>query len=384
MPFKYFLVFLLLIMALVSCKRQPPHSSTSEENVIEVGEIDAITGSEAAFGGAAHQGIEFAIEELNSQGGIHGKKIKLILMNDQGRAEESTMAVKKLLSSHKIVAMITGATSSRTMAMAPIAQLQKVPLLATAATHPKVTQQGDFIFRVSFTDSFQGLCMAQFAKNTLGLKRVAILSDTKNDYSLGLSEAFQNSFLKGGGEIVDRQYYSSGDIDFKGQLTSFKGKQVQAIFVPGYYGDVGLMARQAASLGLNVPLLGGDGWDSPRLTEIAGKSISGSFFSGFYSPEDQSKNVQDFVKKFKKRYGSSPDAAAALGYEGMLVLAEALRKSDTQTSDKVRSELTRIQNFDGLGGKITINSNRDAIRPVVVMKVTEAGRFEYQSTVTPQ
>jgi branched-chain amino acid transport system substrate-binding protein len=224
--------------------------------------------------------------------------------------------------------------------------------------------------------------MAKFATERLKAKRVAILTDVKNDYSVGLAKYFKETFEGKGGKIVANQSYSAGDIDFKSQLTSIRSTNPDAVFVPGYYTEVGLIARQARQMGLKVPLLGGDGWDSPKLTEIGGEAMNGHYFSNHYSQEDTSPRVQDFIGRYKAAYSESPDAMAALGYDATLILVEAMERASDLTPSKIRDEISKTSGFKGVTGLITLNSQRNAVKSAVVLKV-EAGQFKFQTTVDP-
>jgi branched-chain amino acid transport system substrate-binding protein len=241
---------------------------------------------------------------------------------------------------------------------------------------------GDYIFRVCFIDPFQGSVMAKFATETLKAKNVAILRDVKNDYSIGLANFFKETFTKSGGTIVADISYASGDRDFKSQLVNIRGGKPDAIFVPGYYTEVGMIAKQARALGITAPLMGGDGWDSPKLTEIGEKAVHGSYFSNHYSHEDKSARVQDFIKSYKEAYGAIPDALAALGYDATLILADAMKRAVTLESSAIRDALAATKDFEAVTGKISLNANRDAVKSAVVLKVTADG-FKYQATVAP-
>ncbi|MEO7162556.1 MAG: ABC transporter substrate-binding protein, partial [Bdellovibrionia bacterium] len=274
-----------------------------------------MTGSEASFGTSTHTGINLAIIELNAEGGVKGKPLELFTVDDQSKPDEAATAVSKLINQNNVTAILGEVSSSRSMAMAPIAQNSKVPMISPSSTNPAVTEMGDYIFRVCFINPFQGEVMAKFALNDLKVRRVAVLRDIKSDYSTGLARYFTAAFKKGGGEITTEQSYESGNIDFKSQLTAIRAAKPEAILVPGYYTEVGLIARQARELGLTIPLLGGDGWDSPRLGEIGGKALDNSYFSNHYSSENQAPNIQAFISKYKTQYGKTPDGMAAMGYD---------------------------------------------------------------------
>lgn len=357
-------------------------SANVSANTIKIGEVGSMTGGQATFGISTHQGIELAIKEQNAKGGIKGKKIELISLDDQGKPEEAATATTKLITQDKVSAVLGEVASSLSLAMAPIAQQHKVPMVTPSSTNPKVTEVGDYVFRVCFIDPFQGTVMAKFAFDTIKAKRVAILRDMKSDYSVGLSDFFAAAFKKLGGEIVVDQSYSAGETEFKSQLTSIRGKKPDAIFIPGYYGDVGLIAKQARQLGIKVPLLGGDGWDSEKLTEIGGKSMNNSFFSNHYSPDDQSPAVQGFISAYKASYNKIPDGLAAMGYDAAKVLFAAMERAKGTSNKEVRDELAKTKDFQAVTGKITIDDKRNATKPAVVLEVKD-NKFVYKSTVNP-
>lgn len=370
-------------LPLSACKKAPgTTASGGDSNTIRIGEVGSMTGAEATFGVSTHNGIQLAIQQANDAGGIKGRKLELISLDDQGKPEEAATAVTKLITQNGVMAILGEVASSRSLAMGPIAQNSKIPMVTPSSTNPKVTQIGDYVFRVCFIDPFQGRVMAKFASENLKLKKVAILKDVKNDYSMGLSTYFDETFKKLGGEIVIEQSYSANDIDFKSQLTAIRAKNPEAIFVPGYYTEVGLIARQARELGIKAPLLGGDGWDSPKLKEIGGEALNGSYFSNHYSDEDKSPLVQDFISKYKAVYGSTPDGLAAMGYDAARVLLAAMNKAASVTPETVKNELAGTKDFAGVTGKITIDSERNAQKSAVVLMV-QNGAFKYQTTVQP-
>lgn len=371
-------IILICLPLLTSCKGK---ANSADSNVIKIGEVGSMTGSEATFGISTHQGIELALKEVNETG-VKGKKLVLTSLDDRGRPEEAATSITKLITQENVVAVLGEVASSRSIAMASIAQKYKVPLVSPSSTNPKVTEMGDFIFRVCFIDPFQGQVMARFAAENIKVTQVGILRDVKNDYSVGLANYFTQEFTKHGGTIVADLSYSAGDTDFKAQLTSLKGKSPQALFIPGYYTEVGLVARQAREIGLNVPLLGGDGWESPRLYEIGGKAIEGSFFSTHYSPEDTSPMVQSFVAKFKAAYGATPDGLAAAGYDAAKILADALARAANTSGPALRDALAQTKDYKGVTGTITIDENRNAKKGAVILKVN-GGKPTYETTINP-
>lgn len=349
---------------------------------ILIGEYGSLSGGTATFGQSTHHGILIAANEANEKGGLFGKRIRIVTEDDQSRPEEAKTVVLKLIKQHKVVAVLGEVASSRSLAAAPECQKNKIPMLSPASTNPKVTEIGDYIFRACFVDTFQGEAMARFARNSLGLSRMVILRDIKNDYSVGLADFFEKTFRSLGGEIVDTQSYSEGDIEFRAQLTSVKGKNPDGIFVPGYYTEVGLIARQTRELGLIIPLLGGDGWDSPKTLEIGGTAVEGSYFSTHFSPDDPSPMVQDFIRKYRAQHGAVPDAMAVLGYDAANILLDAIRRAGTTESAKIRDALAATKDFQGVSGTISMDDHRNAKKKLVILKV-ENGRIGFHSTVTP-
>ncbi len=371
----------LLVAAVLSfgCTKK----SADSGNEILVGEFGSFTGGEATFGQSTSEGIKLAFTEQNKAGGVKGKQLKLITLDNQGKPEEARAAVQRLITQDRVVAVLGEVASSRTLAAAPVAQQYKVPMITPSSTNPKVTEVGDYIFRVCFIDPFQGLVMAKFARNEIKKSRVAILRDVKSDYSTGLADVFTTEFKKLGGVIVADESYQAGETDFKAQLTQLKGKKPDAIFIPGYYTEVGLIARQARQLGLTVPLLGGDGWDSEKLSELGQDAIKGSYFSNHYTTESTEPVVVEFIKRYREVYnGRTPDGLAALGYDAARILIQAMERVPQITSVALRDELAKTKDFVGVTGVISIDSKRNATKSAVVVQVDgKVNRFV--KTITP-
>ena len=351
-------------------------------DTIKIGEFASMTGSEATFGQSSHNGTLLAIEDLNAAGGILGKKVELLMEDDQSQAGQPATVVRKLISRDGVVAILGEVASSRSLEAAPICQQNKIPMISPSSTNPKVTQVGDYIFRVCFIDPFQGTVMANFALNTLHLKNVAVLTDVKSDYSLGLAKFFKEGFIAGGGKIIAEQNYSGGDKDFNAQLTSIKAANPDGIFVPGYYTEVGLIALQAKQLGISVPIFGGDGWESSALVSIGGAALEGDYYSTHFSPENTSPAAQEFVKKYKAKYNETPDGMAALGYDSAMILAAAIKTAGSTDGTKVRDALAATKNFSGVTGNTTMDANRNATKPAVILTITN-GQFKYVETISP-
>jgi branched-chain amino acid transport system substrate-binding protein len=372
----------LLALAAVLVSLASIQCTKKNENEIPVGHFGSMTGGEATFGKSTDQGIQLAVEEINAAGGIKGKKIKLITMDDQGKSDEAVAVVKRLIEREKVVAILGEVASGRSKAAAPTAQASKIPMVSPSSTNPEVTQVGNYIFRTCFIDPFQGFVMAKFATENLKLKKVAILRDVKSDYSVGLGDVFAAKFKELGGTIVADVSYQSLDVDFKAQLTQIKSKAPDGIFVPGYYTEVGLIARQARELGITAPLMGGDGWDSPKLSEIGQKAIEGGYFSNHYSNESTDPIAVEFLKKFQAKFGTSADGLSAAGYDAAKILFTAMANASEPKPELIRDELAKIKDYAGVTGKITMDSNRNAVKSAVVVQV-KGTTNKYVTTVNP-
>lgn len=360
-----------------------PTVRAAEPAPIKVGEFASLTGKEAAFGQSSHKGTLLAVEEINAAGGVLGRKIQLITEDNQSKAGESATIAKKLISRDKVVALIGEVASMRSLEAAPIAQQSRIPMISPSSTNPKVTEIGNYVFRVCFIDPFQGVVMAKFARNTLKLKRVAVLTSVSSAYSVGLAKYFKERFAQDGGVIALEQRFTEGDKDFKAQLTAIKAANVDGIFLPGYYTEAALVCKQARDLGMNLPLFGGDGWEAPQLISIGGAAVEGTYYSTHYSPENKSPAVSGFVERFRKRWDNEvPDAMAALGYDAAMVLADAIKRAGTTDSAKLRDALAATKNLPGVTGDTTLDAQRNASKAAVVIAVKD-GQFKFLETVAP-
>lgn len=351
-------------------------------NEIRIGEFGSLTGAQATFGISTQDGIQLAVDEVNAAGGVNGKTLKVIALDDEGKPEEAAVVVTKLITEDKAQVILGEVASSLSLAAAPICQDHKTPMITPSSTNPKVTQVGDYIFRVCFIDPFQGQVMADFALNNLKAKTAAVLRDQKSDYSMGLADFFIKRFKEKGGTVVNDQSYVAGDVDFKSQLTTIREQKPDVIFVPGYYTEVGLIAQQARELGIKVSLLGGDGWDSSKLYEIGGKALDGCYFSTHYSSESTDPKVKDFVKKYQAKFGQVPDALATLGYDATGVLVAALKSSKSLEPADIRDAIAATKNYNGITGSISLDADRNAVKPAVVLKIS-GGKASYVTTVNP-
>lgn len=350
---------------------------------ILVGEFASMTGGTSTFGIATHEGIQLAIDEANAAGGVSGKQIELKTEDDRSKPEDATTVVTKLVTQDNVAAVLGEVSSTRSMNGAAVCQPNKTPMITPSSTNPEVTKKGDYIFRVCFTDDFQAAVAATFAKDQ-GYKKVAIFKDIKNDYSVGFAKFFTEVFTKNGGAISGEQTYQEGDQDFKAQLNSIKATNPDAILVPGYYSEVGTIARQAREIGLNVPLIGGDGWDSPQLIPGAGTALENCFFTDHsFSVDATETEAKAFVEAYRKKYNKDPDALTALGYDAAKILIEAMKNAKTLDRTGIRDALAQIKDFPGVTGRITIDANRNARKAAVVMQV-KGDKFGIFKTYTPE
>jgi branched-chain amino acid transport system substrate-binding protein len=377
-----------IALALTACKKEPaeaPRGAAAE--VILLGHVGSMTGNEATFGDSSDKAIRLAIDEVNAAGGVKGRKLEVKTYDDQGKPEEASVAATRLIVQDKVAVLLGEVASSRSLAMAPIADAKGVPMVSPSSTNPKVTVDDEgkvrpFVFRVCFIDPFQGTVMARFAREKLNVTRVAILRDIKNAYSVGLADYFLSKLKELGGTVVDDQSYKAGDPDFKAQLTAIKAKNPEAIYIPGYYTDVGLIARQARELGMKQPLMGGDGWDSAKLFEIGGKALDGSYFSNHYSPDDPSPRIQEFVSKYKARHGGVPDSLAAQAYDAARIAADAIGRAPDLSGTAIRDALAATRDYPGVTGIITIDAQHNAVKPAVVLEVRD-NATKWVATIEP-
>ena len=355
------------------------HSTRAADEIV-IGEYGSMTGSEATFGVSTDNGIKLAVKEKNAAGGIKGKKIKLIAYDDQGKQQEAATAVTRLIQQDKVSALLGEVASSLSIAGGQVAQRNGVPMITPSSTNPQVTEIGDMIFRVCFIDPFQGYVGAKFATDK-GMKSAAVLYNRAQAYSSGLRGDFTKAFTSLGGKVTTEQAYSNGDNDFSAQLSAIRETKPDFIYIPGYYTEVVNIARQARKLGIAVPLIGGDGWDSEELKN-AGNALDGCFFSNHYSHEEKRPEVQEFVKKYQAEYGKIPDGLAAMGYDAAELLFNAMERSKSLKGQDLSDAIADTKDFPGVTGKITIDENHNAKKLAVVLGIKNGVPF-YEATIQP-
>ncbi len=351
---------------------------------IKIGGVGPVTGEAATFGVSTKNGAQMAVDEWNAKGGIFsGRKAKLIFEDDKGDPAEGATVYTKLIQQDNVVAIVGTVMSKVTLAGAPIAQANGVPMISPTSTNEKVTLVGDYIYRACFIDPFQGLVGANFAFNDLKAKKAAAIFDIGNDYTKGLAENFRAQFekLAGKGSVVAYEGHPSGATDFKAQLTKIIATKPDALYVPDYYNDVGLIAKQARELGFKGPMIGGDGWDSPELVKIGGTAVENGFFTNHYAAADTRPIVQDFVAKYTKRFGSEPDALAALAYDAMNIMLDAIKRAGSTRGSAIRDALKKT-NLEVVSGKVTFDANRNPIKSAVIIEI-KGGKQVFKTTVNP-
>ncbi|MFA6045709.1 MAG: ABC transporter substrate-binding protein [Phycisphaerales bacterium] len=360
----------------------------AEPEPILIGHYASMTGKEATFGQSTDNGIKLAIDEINAKGGLKGRPLKVITYDTKGESKEAGNAVTRLITSDKVVAVLGEVASGLSLAGGQVCQQYGVPMISPSSTNPRVTIGRDMVFRVCFIDPFQGYVGAKFAKENLKVGKVAVLFDQTAPYSKGLRDEFKKHFVALGGQIVADQQYNGGDNDFSAQLSNIRSSGAEAIYVPGYYTEVANIALQARKLGIKVPLLGGDGWDSEQLTKIGGDAIEGCFYSNHYAPDQASDVVKEFVKKYGEKFPDSqgkpqiPDGLAALGYDAAYVLYDAMEQAKSLDGKDLRSAIAATKGFKGVTGVISMDRNRDAKKAAVVVEI-KGGKPVWRATIDP-
>ncbi|AOL36349.1 ABC transporter substrate-binding protein [Geobacillus thermoleovorans] len=355
-------------------------------DVIKIGANLELSGGVASYGQSIAEGLDLALEEINKEG-INGKKLELVKVDNKSEAAEATNGAIKLISQDKVVAIIGSATSTNTLAQVQVANDNKVPLITPTGTNPTITNKdgkvNEFVFRTCFIDPFQGTVAAKFALNELKVKNAAVLIDSSSDYSKGLAASFKDAFTQGGGKIVAEEAYVAKDTDFRATLTRIKSKNPEFIFLPGYYEEVGLIVKQARELGLNVPIMGGDGWDSPKLVEIAGKdALNNTYITNHYSSGDPDPKIQEFVKAFQAKYNKAPDAFNALGYDTAYFLADAIKRAGSADPVKIKDALAQTKDLQLVSGTLTLNENHDPVKSAAILEYKD-GQQQFKTKVNP-
>jgi len=363
-------------------------SAPAKPATIKIGANFEMTGGQATFGQSSANAVKLLFKQINAAGGIHGKQLELIVADNKSEPAESANALTKLLTQDKVVAVVGPVTSSDCLAAGPIAMDKKVPFVSNSATNPKVTFDNgkvkDFVFRACFLDPFQGTVAANFASKTLKAKTAAVYIDMSSDYAKGLAQFFEEAFTKAGGKIVAKEAYQQKDTDFRAALTKIKAANPDVIFNPGYYQEVGMFVKQARELGITVPLMGGDGWDSPKVLEIAGaEALENTYFVNHYAADSKDPDTMKFVEAYKKEYNQVPDALAALAWDAALMVVEGIKKAGPDANPvKIKDAIAATKGLKGVTGTITLNERHDPVKSAVII-AHKKGKLVYQETVNP-
>lgn len=372
------LLTLLLVMSLIAgCGNggaKIDDSSNNTEDGIKIGINYELTGGVASYGQSSVDGIMMAFDEINAAGGIDGKQIIPVKIDNKSEASEATSVATRLMTQEGVVLSLGPATSGNFMATIPVAQQNKIPILSSSSTADNgVTTDADgnvydYAFRLCFNDSFQGVTMANFALNNLEAKKAVIIKDTSSDYGKGLAENFKAAFEGAGGEVVAEEGYVKGDKDFNPVLTSIRGKEFDVIFVPGYYDEAGLIIKQARDLEIDAPILGADGFDSPVLLELAGQAaLNDVYFSNHYSSLDKDPLVLDFIAAYEKKYDVEPNAFNALGYDLGKWAADAVKRAGSSDPAKITEALAATKGFQGVTGTFDMDEKHNPVKSAVVI-----------------
>ena len=375
-------VLVLLVSLISGC-------GDSGSKDIKIGMVYELTGNTASYGTSAANGAKLAFKGINANGGILGKQIQIVTADNKGEPSESANAMTKVITQDKVVAVTGFTVSSCGIAGSAVAEDTKIPFVAAAAVNPKVTvdertgKVKNYTFRACFIDSFQGIVGVDFAFNSLKARKTAIMTDSSSDYSKGLTRIFKDSFTGKGGKIVAEEAYLQKDQDYKSVLTKIKAQNPDLLYIPGYYEDVGKIVKQAREMGILIPVLGADAWDSPILVELAGpKALNHTYFTNFYSVEDKNPISNNFVEAYKKEYGTIPDSMAAMGYDAANLLVDAIRRANSTESAKIRDALSGTKNFKSVSGEMSLNATHDAVRGVVIIEMKD-GKQVYKETIKP-
>ena len=388
---KQFMVTLIVLLSigllLAGCGGDKAKPAAPASNEIKIGGNFELTGGIANFGKQTVNGIQMAFKEINAAGGVNGKQLKLILADNKSEPAEATNAVTKLITQDKVVAVLGPVASSNVLATLQVAQDNKIPVLTATGTNEKITVDGGkvrpFAFRGCFIDPFQGKVMANFATNTVKAKTAVIYVDQSSDYSKGLKQSFEETFVKNGGKVLSTEAFLQKDQDFKATLTKIKGLNPEVIFIPAYYEEVGKIVKQARELGINIPLLGTDGWDDPKVVEIAGaKALDNTYFSNHYSSQDTDPAVVKFVAAYKKEYNQEPSALAALGYDSGLMIADAIKRAGGLEGAKIAEALAKTKDLKVSTGILTIDANHNPVKSAVVIEMKD-GKQTFKTKVNP-
>lgn len=374
-------------IALTGCGGGEKAKPAAQTNEIKIGGNVEMTGGVANYGNQALSGMKLAFKQVNASGGVLGKKINLILADNKSEPAEAANATTKLITQDKVSLVMGPIVSSNVLATVKIAEDNKVVVMTPTGTNEKITVDNGkvhpFAFRACFIDPFQGRVMANYATKSLKVKTAVIYIDSSSDYSKGVAAAFEETFVKNGGKIVGKEAFLQKDQDFKATLTKIKAMNADIVFIPAYYEEVGKIVKQARELGINQPLLGTDGWDNPKVVEIAGAAaLNNTFFSNHYSSQDSDPNVRKFIEAYKAEYKEEPSSMAALGYDAAMIVVDAIKRANTTDATKVKEAMEQTKNLQVSTGIVTMDSNHNPIKSAVVIEMKD-GKQTFKEKINP-
>jgi branched-chain amino acid transport system substrate-binding protein len=374
-------------IALTGCGGGEKAKPAAQTNEIKIGGNVEMTGGVANYGNQALSGMKLAFKQVNASGGVLGKKINLILADNKSEPAEAANATTKLITQDKVSIVMGPIVSSNVLATVKIAEDNKVVVMTPTGTNEKITVDNGkvhpFAFRACFIDPFQGRVMANYATKSLKVKTAVIYIDSSSDYSKGVAAAFEETFVKNGGKIVGKEAFLQKDQDFKATLTKIKALNADIVFIPAYYEEVGKIVKQARELGINQPLLGTDGWDNPKVVEIAGAAaLNNTFFSNHYSSQDSDPNVRKFIEAYKAEYKEEPSSMAALGYDAAMIVVDAIKRANTTDAAKVKEAMEQTKNLQVSTGIVTMDSNHNPIKSAVVIEMKD-GKQTFKEKINP-
>ncbi len=370
-----FVLVLLVFLSTVLVSAEP----------IKLGLVGPMTGPLAPYGEGVRDGALLAAAQINANGGIMGRQIEIIVLDNQANPQETITLVNRLIQRDNIVGLVGPVISATSSVAGPQVQRQRIPMITPTATAVGVTRVGDYVFRVCYLDDHQGLAGANYATNDLGAKKAGILYKAGDAYSVGLRDVFQEQFIAAGGEVIDVAY-NAGDSDFSAQLTRLKNAEVEVVYSPFYYEDAVIALKQADSIGLDAVFIGADGWDAQELLDQAGLAAVNAVFTTHYSIDDQRPIVQTFLTDFQEQYGRFPIVLAALGYDAAALMINSIDRAQSTNAQEIRAAIASTQAFEGVTGQsISLDDNGDPIKNITIIRVIEvdgAAQFEYVTQVS--
>jgi len=384
------LIMAFMLTVVAGCGGGAKQAEPAKPKEILIGANLELTGNVATFGVSTANAIEMAFAEINAKGGVLGVPLKLVKYDNKSDATEATNVATKLLTQDKVVVMLGPVTSTNVLAAAPVATQFKIPHITSSGTASKVTvdeatgKTKDWIFRTCFIDPFQGQVAANFATKTLKAQTAAMFIEKNSDYAKGLGQVFEKVFTANGGKIVANEAFVTEDKDFRATLTKIKAAKPDVLYVPSYYEQDGLIAKQAREMGFTSPILGADGWDSDKLVAIAGaKNLEKVYFTNHYSSADTDPKVVKFVTDYKAKYGNVPDALAALAYDMAYMVADAINKAGAADPAKIKDALAATKGFVGVTGTVSMDDKHNPIKAAAVLSFDKDGKQIFVEKVNP-